>query len=358
MGKRLLNAAREGQVDHVRQLVVSSGAPFTSDWLGTTALHLAAQHGHAEIAEILLRGGVNRDARTKLERTALHLAAQSGSLPVVESLLIHGSDINARDMLKMTPLHWAVDRRHIDIVRRLLVGGADVQAKSKFQLTAMEIAQNSGYYEIVELLRSWRNKIDNDLSGAFDDDEEDDDDDREEDEDDDNNDHQVNNSSNKFFESHHDIFDVNYQLMLAEPTSGASVSRGTSMLDMEEPGIDLVELEWNTLKFDVADFSHLTSHNIANDNDDTDHHHHLHLHHHPHHHHSHHQQQQQQHNHHETGNSTATGQQNKPCELEYLMKMVEELQKENEHLRKRLEQVSSASPTPPADTSPDPESPP
>lgn len=153
MGKRLLDAAREGQTDHVRQLVVGSGAPFTSDWLGTTALHLAAQYGHAEIAEILLRGGVNRDARTKLERTALHLAAQSGSLPVVESLLIHGTDINARDMLKMTPLHWAVERRHIDIVRRLLVGGADIDVRSKFQLTPLDIAQNSGYYEIVELFK-------------------------------------------------------------------------------------------------------------------------------------------------------------------------------------------------------------
>lgn len=150
-GKRLLEATRAGQIEHVRHLVVNSGAPFTSDWLGTTALHLAAQNGHAEIAEILLRGGVNRDARTKLERTALHLAAQVGSLEVVDLLLTHGADVNARDMLKMTPLHWAVERDHLYVVDRLLIAGADVDAESKFKLTPIDIARNSKFYDIIEL---------------------------------------------------------------------------------------------------------------------------------------------------------------------------------------------------------------
>lgn len=153
LGKKLLEASKQGHTDIVRQLVVNSGAPFTSDWLGTTALHLAAQNGHFEIAEILLRGGVNRDARTKLDRTALHLAAQVGSLEVVDLLLIHGSDVNASDMLKMSPLHWAVERGHVCVVEKLLVSGADVQAKSKFQLTPIDIALNSDSYEMVELFK-------------------------------------------------------------------------------------------------------------------------------------------------------------------------------------------------------------
>lgn len=153
MGKKLLDAARDGQVDDVRQLVMHSGAPFTSDWLGTTALHLAAQNGHVEITEILLKGGVNRDARTKLERTALHLAAQGGSVDVVDLLLTHGSDINARDMLKMTPLHWAVERGHVCVVEKLLFSGADVSVKSKFQLTPIDIARNSESYQLIELFK-------------------------------------------------------------------------------------------------------------------------------------------------------------------------------------------------------------
>lgn len=153
LGKRLLDAAREGSIDSVRQLVFDSSAPFTSDWLGTTALHLAAQNGHAGIAEILLRGGVNRDAKTKLERTALHLAAQGGFLDVVDLLLIHGCDANARDMLKMTPLHWAVERGHIFVVERLLYSGADINARSKFYLTPIDIAYNSKSYKMIEIFK-------------------------------------------------------------------------------------------------------------------------------------------------------------------------------------------------------------
>lgn len=153
LGKRLLDAARDGRTDRVRQLVVTSGAPFTSDWLGTTALHLASQNGHIEIASILLSAGVNKDARTKLERTALHLAAQNGSLEIVSLLLDHGSDINARDMLRMTPLHWAVERGHPEVIKRLLISGADIFAKSKFFLTPLDIARNSRYLEVIELFK-------------------------------------------------------------------------------------------------------------------------------------------------------------------------------------------------------------
>lgn len=86
------------------------------------------------------------------------------------------------------------------------------------------------------------------------------------------------------------------------------------MLDIDEPCIDLVELEWNSLRFE-ADFSHPSNHNINNNNIINN------------------------------INSDSDREQ-KPCELECLMKMVEELQKENEQLRRRLEQMS----TPPNET--------
>ena len=153
LGKKLIEATREGKLEQVRQLVEQSGAPFTSDWLGTTALHVAAQQGHANIAEILVRGGVNREARTKLERTALHLAAQSGCLEIVDLLVTHGSDVNARDMLRMTPLHWAVERRHVFVAERLLIAGAEIEIRNKFLLSPLDIARESGSYEMIDLFK-------------------------------------------------------------------------------------------------------------------------------------------------------------------------------------------------------------
>lgn len=55
--------------------------------LGTSPLHLAAQYGHYSTAEVLLRAGVSRDARTKVDRTPLHMAASAGHANIVEVLV-------------------------------------------------------------------------------------------------------------------------------------------------------------------------------------------------------------------------------------------------------------------------------
>lgn len=55
--------------------------------LGTSPLHLSAQFGHFSTTEVLLRAGVSRDARTKVDRTPLHMAASEGHASIVELLL-------------------------------------------------------------------------------------------------------------------------------------------------------------------------------------------------------------------------------------------------------------------------------
>lgn len=152
LGKRLLEAARTGQDDEVRTLM-ANGAPFTTDWLGTSPLHLAAQYGHYSTAEVLLRAGVSRDARTKVDRTPLHMAAADGHTHIVELLVRNGADINAKDMLKMTALHWATEHNHRDVVEMLVKYGADVHACSKFDKTAFDIALGKNNPELLVILQ-------------------------------------------------------------------------------------------------------------------------------------------------------------------------------------------------------------
>jgi RNA polymerase sigma factor (sigma-70 family) len=103
-----------------------------------TALHIAAQFGHTDIAKLLLDHGadINAKAPAVKNMTPLHLAiwrgrkqeleslseiAQSASpgalrlLPEMPRLLLdHGADINARDSEKnLTPLGWA-EAKHED----------------------------------------------------------------------------------------------------------------------------------------------------------------------------------------------------------------------------------------------------
>ncbi|XP_054619518.1 GA-binding protein subunit beta-2a isoform X1 [Dunckerocampus dactyliophorus] len=152
LGKRLLEAARKGQDDEVRNLM-ANGAPFTTDWLGTSPLHLAAQHGHYSTADVLLRAGVSRDARTKVDRTPLHMAAAEGHTIIVELLVRSGADINAKDMLKMTALHWAAQHGHHGVVETLIKHGADVHALSKFDKTPFDISVDIQNTDLMLLLQ-------------------------------------------------------------------------------------------------------------------------------------------------------------------------------------------------------------
>ncbi|KAK6958719.1 GA-binding protein subunit beta-1-like isoform X1 [Biomphalaria glabrata] len=163
LGKRLLEAAKRGETDTVRALM-SNGAPFTTDWLGTSPLHFAAQYGHQETAEVLLRAGISRDARTKVDRTPLHVASQEGHLAIVQLLLQSNADIDAKDMLKMTPLHWSTEKGHVNIIATLIRNGADATLEDKFNRTPLDIAIANGRTDIAQLLQ-----LHQDTSGVIED---------------------------------------------------------------------------------------------------------------------------------------------------------------------------------------------
>lgn len=155
LGKQLLISARNGDTETVHELMCR-GAPFTTDWLGTSALHLAAQNNHTETAEVLLRAGISRDARTKVDRTPLHMAAYEGHHEMAQLLLNYGADVDSRDMLRMTPLHWAVEREHVEAMHVLLEHGADANATSKFDKTPISLALEHNRLDLVDVLQQER----------------------------------------------------------------------------------------------------------------------------------------------------------------------------------------------------------
>lgn len=100
LGKQLLQCARDSDVAGVKA-ALAHGAPFASDWLGMSALHFAAMNNQLEICEILLQGGINMDAKTKVDRTPLHLACYYGHERVVSLLLALKCSVNSRDMVRV-----------------------------------------------------------------------------------------------------------------------------------------------------------------------------------------------------------------------------------------------------------------
>ncbi|XP_033239537.1 GA-binding protein subunit beta-1 isoform X1 [Drosophila pseudoobscura] len=155
LGKQLLQCARDSDVTGVKT-TLAHGAPFASDWLGMSALHFAAMNNQLEICEILLQGGINMDAKTKVDRTPLHLACYYGHERVVRLLLALKCSVNSRDMLRMTPLHWAVEKKHKTIVRMLLKCQADVSLVSKFGKTPIALAVYTEQADVLAELEAAR----------------------------------------------------------------------------------------------------------------------------------------------------------------------------------------------------------
>ena len=69
------------------------------------------------------------DARTLYQSTLLHVAARHGHTELAAALLARGADVNALDYggMRRSPLHWACKGGHVALVELLLDAGADTK---------------------------------------------------------------------------------------------------------------------------------------------------------------------------------------------------------------------------------------
>src|SRR5579859_7092876 len=117
-------AAEGGDLATVQSLVNSDRHLVEAkDWENLTPLHLAAFHGHKDVAEFLISQGASVNAKTTSAVTPLHMAAQIGSQDVAQLLLDHKAEINAVDSSGWTPLARAEKWNHPEMVKLLLEHG-------------------------------------------------------------------------------------------------------------------------------------------------------------------------------------------------------------------------------------------
>jgi len=110
----LRHASMQGDAKRVRELLEAGNTDVNAaDHEGHTALHWAAESGHAEVARLLLTIGkadVNRKASDeRLGTTALHIAASEVRSEVVSTLLDNGADVDTlTDGNHLSPLMLAI----------------------------------------------------------------------------------------------------------------------------------------------------------------------------------------------------------------------------------------------------------
>jgi hypothetical protein len=148
----LVSAAREGEADSVQVLLRHGVQVNAKDDSGATALLAAASNGHAETVQLLIAAGAEVNARNNVGRTALMSAVANGYIETVQVLMKAGADVNAKDEDQKTPLMLAASAGHTEITQLLIQSGADVNAASASGDTALMAAARGGHTEVVRLL--------------------------------------------------------------------------------------------------------------------------------------------------------------------------------------------------------------
>ena len=134
--KDIWEAAKQGDVDAVKQFIVAGEDVNTKDNRGSTSLHdrgrtplhRAASGGHKEVVELLIAEGADVNAKTDAGFTPLCDAAQFGHKEIAELLIATGADVNAKNKHGETPLDYANG-----VVATLLRHGA----KTGYELKAL-----------------------------------------------------------------------------------------------------------------------------------------------------------------------------------------------------------------------------
>jgi ankyrin repeat protein len=151
----LLDAVKRNDVATVRSLLQSRKDPNTAQPDGLTALHLAAELGHIEIAKHLVDAGATVNASTPLEGyTPLHLAAGSARTEMVAFLLFARADVDAvAGASGITPLHLAAQAPNGEAaVRELIRRGAPLDAREANGRTPLMLAETAGHAAAVREL--------------------------------------------------------------------------------------------------------------------------------------------------------------------------------------------------------------
>jgi ankyrin len=140
-----------GQVGLYGAMMASRACPFPD----ADDLANAARNGHVSMCELLIEYGVSVDAIGDRGSSALHVAVQAGHVDVARLLLVNGADVNLESNKEgWSPLYSAIQSardNRVEICRLLAQSGAEVRplCTEPNQMTPFQFAITSGSPAVV-----------------------------------------------------------------------------------------------------------------------------------------------------------------------------------------------------------------
>ena len=103
-------------------------------------IFLAAEYGHSEAVDVMLKHGADSNSPSRYGVTPLHIAATNGHLETTQLLLRNGGKLNSRDIEDFLPLHRAAEMGHTEVVKFILHNGGSIATKTGDGQTLLHLA--------------------------------------------------------------------------------------------------------------------------------------------------------------------------------------------------------------------------
>ena len=119
---------------------------------GCTACILAAEGGHTECLQALVKFGCDVDAKNAYGRTACMLVSKAGHSNCLQTLLEHNCNVNTQDNNGMTACMYAARNNHANCLELLIAHHSDVNASDTHGMTASMHAAHEDNFDCLSLL--------------------------------------------------------------------------------------------------------------------------------------------------------------------------------------------------------------
>jgi len=141
--KDLNQAAVDGELDRVKELV-SGGADVNSkNRMGMTPLVVAAMNNRTAVCEFLASNGADLNSKDGQGRTALYLAVDKGNKELIELLVKKGADVNVTTMRGENAFSLAKKKRNADGNAEIV----DLLAKNGATDPVVQLGYGDEYYD-------------------------------------------------------------------------------------------------------------------------------------------------------------------------------------------------------------------